>query len=140
MVRALEVIELTGRPFTAHLPSYTAWRPLKIIGLRPDLTALDRVIDLRVKRMMTDGLIDEVRQLAAAGLRRGKTASRAIGYREALEVLDGKLTAAQAEAQIALSTRRLARRQMKWFRRDTRIHWLDAAAPDLLTQATTVLQ
>jgi tRNA dimethylallyltransferase len=140
LVRALEVIELTGRPFAARLPEPTAWRPLRMIGLTRGLAELDRAIESRVAAMMRAGLIDEVRQLESQGLRRGRTASRAIGYREGLDVLDGKLTLDQAEAQIALATRRLARRQLKWFRRDPRIRWLDAGAPDLTTQALAALE
>ncbi|MDR2567048.1 MAG: tRNA (adenosine(37)-N6)-dimethylallyltransferase MiaA [Bifidobacteriaceae bacterium] len=140
IARALEVIELTGRPFGAHLPAYTAWRPLRIIGLRRDLAELDALIDRRVGGMMRAGLMEEVARLDARGLRRGRTASRAIGYREGLAVLDGELGADQAESQIALATRQLARRQLKWFRRDPRIVWLDAAAPDLTDQALAVLR
>jgi tRNA dimethylallyltransferase len=106
-----------------------------MLGLTRDLAELDRLIEARVAGMMRAGLVEEVRALAAAGLREGRTASRAIGYREALAVIDGRLTADQAEAEIALATRRLARRQLKWFRRDPRVRWLDAGDPALFERA-----
>ncbi|MDR3107787.1 MAG: tRNA (adenosine(37)-N6)-dimethylallyltransferase MiaA [Bifidobacteriaceae bacterium] len=139
LVRALEVIDLTGRPFAAQLPPHSAWRPVKIIGLRRDLAELDQLINQRVAAMMRAGLLDEVARLAERGLRGGRTASRAIGYREGLAVLDGQLTAVQAEAAVALATRQLARRQLKWFRRDPRIRWLDASQPGLVERALDAL-
>ncbi|MDR0593016.1 MAG: tRNA (adenosine(37)-N6)-dimethylallyltransferase MiaA [Bifidobacteriaceae bacterium] len=139
LVRALEVIELTGRPFTARLPDHTSWRPVRLVGLRLDLAELDRRIDRRARAMIEGGLLDEVARLVAAGLRDGRTASRAIGYRQGLAVLDGLATPAQAQAEIALATRRLARRQLKWFRRDPRIVWLDAAGPDLAGRTLAAL-
>ncbi|MDR1512510.1 MAG: tRNA (adenosine(37)-N6)-dimethylallyltransferase MiaA [Propionibacteriaceae bacterium] len=140
LVRALEVIELTGGPFSAHLPPHTSWRPVKIIGLSREVAELDQVIDQRVRAMMRAGLLDEVASLEAVGLRRGRTAARAIGYREGLAVLDRELSADQAEALIAQATKQLARRQLKWFRRDPRIVWLDAAAPDLADRASALLR
>jgi tRNA dimethylallyltransferase len=139
LVRALEVIELTGRPFAARLPEPVAWRPVKLIGLTCELVELDRLIERRTEAMMRAGLLDEVAALARRGLRSGRTASRAIGYREGLAVLDGELTPEAAADQIALATKRLARRQLKWFRRDHRVRWLDAGAPDLLTRALAAL-
>ncbi|MDR1441212.1 MAG: tRNA (adenosine(37)-N6)-dimethylallyltransferase MiaA [Bifidobacteriaceae bacterium] len=140
LVRALEVIELTGRPFAAQLPSFTAWRPLRIIGLNMELDRLDRLIEARTAQMMEDGLIEEVRGLAASGLREGRTAARAIGYREALDVLDGALDPLQARERIALATRRLARRQLKWFRRDPRIIWFAADRPRLAAEVLASLR
>jgi tRNA dimethylallyltransferase len=139
LVRALEAVELTGAPFAARLPPHTAWRPVALIGLDRPLAELDRRIDERAARMMRTGLVEETRSLVGQGLRRGRTARRAIGYREALEVIDGELDAAEAVAKIALATRQLARRQRKWFRRDPRITWLDATASDLTDRALAAL-
>jgi len=126
LVRALEVIELTGRPFEAQMPVPQAWRPVSYVGLDLDNEQLDAHIAQRVDQMWRDGLLAEVARLERLGLRRGKTAACAIGYRESLKVLDGELSGAEARAGIAQATRQLARRQRKWFRRDPRITWLDA--------------
>lgn len=126
IVRALEVIALTGRPYSASLPRYEYELPTVQIGLRLPKDELDRRISARAQAMFDGGLVEEVRALQAQGLREGKTARRATGYAQALAVLDGDLTWAEAIAQTATATRQLARRQIKWFRRDPRIHWLDA--------------
>ncbi|MDR1824977.1 MAG: tRNA (adenosine(37)-N6)-dimethylallyltransferase MiaA [Bifidobacteriaceae bacterium] len=139
LVRALEVIEITGRPFSAHLPAYTPWRPLHLVGLDLDNNVLDQRISQRATAMMAAGLVEEAARLADQGLRAGKTASRAIGYSQALAVLDGLLDLGQATDQIALATRQLSRRQRKWFRRDPRITWLDGAGQSVVDQALAVL-
>ncbi|MDR1295498.1 MAG: tRNA (adenosine(37)-N6)-dimethylallyltransferase MiaA [Bifidobacteriaceae bacterium] len=126
IVRALEVIEVTGRPFAARLPRYVYAAPAVQLGVDGDAAAVDEAIDARVRRMLADGLIEEVEALAAAGLREGRTASRATGYAQGLAVIDGKMTRAEAGEAIALATRQLARRQRKWFRRDPRVVWIDA--------------
>jgi tRNA dimethylallyltransferase len=138
IVRALEVIEITGRPFSATMPSREYVRPTVALGLRLDRPALDERIATRVVRMWEEGLLDEVRSLEAAGLREGRTASRALGYAQALAQLDGTLTQAQAQEQTVALTRRFARRQESWFTPDPRITWLDAGAPDLLETALRV--
>jgi tRNA dimethylallyltransferase len=135
VVRALEVIELTGRPFTATLPTGQPAIPALRVGLRLEREELDARIDRRVQTMWAAGLVDEVKTLEAAGLREGRTASRALGYAQVLALLDGDLDDAQARADTARATRKLARRQEAWFRRDPGTLWLDAAAPDLLEQA-----
>jgi tRNA dimethylallyltransferase len=140
IVRALEVIEITGTPFTATLPERRDVYPSVQIGLdvpRPDL---DARIDERVRRMWAAGLIDEVRQLAELGLREGVTASRALGYAQVLRLLDGDLTEAEALEDTQRTTRRFARRQHTWFARDPRIHWLPYDAPDLADRAREVLE
>lgn len=135
IVRALEVIELTGRPFSASLPVPGPPRyGTVLIGLDLDTAALDTRVDARVERMFAAGLPCEVRELEHRGLREGRTASRALGYQQVLAAFDrGRdnpdLTAAAAET--ARATRRFVRRQRSWFRRDARITWLDAARPDL---------
>ncbi len=145
IVRALEVGALTGRPFTAFLP-----RPLYAdvstvqIGLRRDRALLHERIAVRVDRMIERGLLEEIRALREQGLDRGLTARRAIGYEQGLAVLDGALDCAQAIQDTVTGTRRLVRKQDTWFRRDARVHWLDAdedadGAP-LLTRALAVLE
>ncbi len=124
VVRALEVIELTGRPFSASLPTREYELPTVTIGLLIPRPELDARIATRVHRMWETGLLDEVRQLDTAGLRMGRTAAKALGYSQALAHLDGLLTAEQAVEDTISSTRRFARRQESWFRPDPRIHWL----------------
>ena len=138
VVRALEVIELTGRPFSATLPSGEYVRPSVQIGLVADREELDRRIAIRVERMWAAGLVDEVATLAAAGLREGRTASRALGYAQVLALLAGTRTDAEARADTIRATQRFARRQESWFRRDRRIVWLPSGAPELLDRAVDV--
>jgi len=141
IVRALEVIELSGRPFSATLPDYDSGRPAVQIGLRLPRPELDRRIEARVDRMWRQGFEAEVRGLERAGLRAGKTASRALGYQQMLRYLDGDWTLDQARAETVRATRRFARRQESWFRRDPRITWLSAApdAGELPTRALSVI-
>jgi tRNA dimethylallyltransferase len=139
IVRALEVIELSGRPFSATLPGYDSGRPAVQVGLTVDRPELERRIGERVDRMWAAGFEAEVRALAAVGLRDGRTASRALGYQQALRVLDGEWTAQQAREETARATRRFARRQESWFRRDPRITWL-APGRDLTARALALLQ
>ncbi|HXP20897.1 MAG TPA: tRNA (adenosine(37)-N6)-dimethylallyltransferase MiaA [Streptosporangiaceae bacterium] len=127
IVRALEVIELSGRPFTATLPDYASVLPTTQLGLDVPRAELDRWIAARVSRMWQDGLVDEVRRLITAGLRSGRTASRALGYAQVLRRLDGEWTEPEARDQTIRATRRFARRQESWFRRDPRVRWLPAA-------------
>ena len=138
LVRALEVHRLTGRPFSSFMPrrEYAAdVLPAVQIGLSIDRPVLHERIAARVDAMMAAGLLDEVRGLTANGLRDGPTASRAIGYREMLAVLDGELTESAASEQTIVTTRRFARRQETWFRADPRVRWLPADAPDLVQRA-----
>jgi tRNA dimethylallyltransferase len=129
IVRALEVIEISGRPFTATMPAYEQNRPAVQIGLALPRPELDRRIAARVDRMWRAGLEAEVRTLAGRGLRGGRTASRALGYRQLLRYLDGEWTLDEARLETIKATRRFARRQESWFRRDPRVHWLDAGQP-----------
>lgn len=135
VVRALEVMELTGRPFSATMPQRQHVQPTVVIGLALPRPVLDERIDARVEAMWRQGLVEEVRVLDHAGLREGGTASRALGYAQALAQLDGELTEAQAREQTAAATRRLARRQESWFRPDPRTTWLDPRQPDLVEMA-----
>ncbi len=128
IVRALEVIEITGRPFTANLPAPAPPRYCSVLlGLDLPTELLDARIGERVTAMFDAGLVDEVRTLSAAGLRAGRTASRAVGYQQVLAALDGECGWEQAAQDTARATRRLVRRQRSWFHRDDRIRWLDAA-------------
>jgi tRNA dimethylallyltransferase len=144
IVRALEVIELTGGLFTARMPSFESIYPSVQLALEhPDLESRVR---LRVERMMTGGLLDEVRRLLPLGLRDSPTAGKALGYQQLLAVLDddGNLSGdlgdlARAVELTVSRTWRFVRRQRSWFRRDPRLHWLDAAAPDLLDRALALL-
>ena len=140
VVRALEVVEITGRPFSATMPrpGPARWGTVQI-GLDLEPVALDARVDVRVARMFAGGLVDEVRSLAARGLRSGRTASRALGYQQILAALDAGQDPITAAEPIAGATRRFVRRQRSWFRRDARISWLDAARPDLLDAALDVL-
>ena len=135
IVRALEVIEISGRPFTATMPTYQQNRPAVQIGLTLPRPELDHRIAARVDRMWQAGLEAEVRGLAAQGLREGRTASRALGYQQLLRYLDGEWTLDEARRQTIKATKRFARRQESWFRRDPRITWLDATSPTLLPEA-----
>jgi tRNA dimethylallyltransferase len=137
IVRALEVIELTGRPFSATLPAYEYALPAVQIGLDCDRAELDARITARAERMWDGGLLDETAGLAA---RMGRTARAAVGYAQALAVLAGELDEAEAREGTATATRRLARRQMTWFGRDPRVHWLPAGAPDLAERALALVE
>ena len=125
IVRALEVIEITGRPFSASLPRYEDIAPTIHLALRCQRALLDLRISARARAMFEGGLVEEAEALVAEGLREGETASRAIGYAQALAVIDGRLSVDEAVASTALATRQLASRQIKWFRRDPRVHWID---------------
>ncbi|GGB17564.1 tRNA dimethylallyltransferase [Flexivirga endophytica] len=140
IVRALEVIELTGEPFSATMPTREFVSPAVMLGLQIDRPTLHDRIGVRIERMWHDGLLDEVRGLDRIGLREGRTASRAIGYAQALQQLDGILTETQAQAETATLTRKFARRQQSWFGPDPRIHWLPYDAPDLLDRALATVR
>jgi tRNA dimethylallyltransferase len=139
IVRALEVIEISGRPFSATMPAYRQNRPAVQIGLTLPRSELDRRIAARVDRMWQAGLEGEVRSLTAQGLREGRTASRALGYQQLLRYLDGEWTLDEARRQTIKATRRFARRQESWFRRDPRVIWLDATKETLFTDASAMV-
>ncbi len=144
IVRALEVIEITGKPFMARMPGFDSIYPGVQLGLdRPDL---DDRVRLRVHRMIELGLVEEVRELLPLGLRGSPTAAKALGYQQLLEVIsdDGSIGAGPGSLEQAVEltvrgTLRFVRRQRSWFRRDPRIHWLDGSASDLVEQAEAVL-
>lgn len=127
VIRALEVATLTGS-FSASLPERRYLRPTAQLGLRADTATLDGRIDERCRRMWEGGLLDETRRLLEAGLRDGKTASRAIGYSEGIRCIEGEMDQRDAVESTSLRTRRLARRQARWFNPDPRISWIDLDA------------
>lgn len=139
IVRALEVLELSGQPFSATLPSYEAVYDAVQIGVDLPRDLLDERITARVAGMWRAGLVAEVAGLAEAGLRDGRTASRALGYAQVLRFLDGQWSQEEAAAETVKATRRFARRQLSWFRRDPRITWLPAGEPDLAGRAMATI-
>jgi len=140
VVRALEVIELTGRPFSATLPKPDYAVPAVQIGLTAPRDVLDERIAARVEAMWAAGLVDETLRLVAEGLLDGRTAPRALGYAQVLRMFEGELDDVTARADTILTTRKFARRQESWFNRDPRIHWLPFDAPDLLDQALALIR
>ena len=139
IVRALEVVELTGQPFAASAPSIGAPRwDTAIVGLDWATTVLDQRLTLRTDGMFADGLVEEVRALLGRGLRDGVTASRALGYAQVIDDLDSGGDGAAAREPTFIKTRRYVRRQRSWFRRDHRITWLDGAADDTVDEALRV--
>ncbi len=144
VVRALEVVRLTGRPFSATLPGHEyayeeGVTPCVQLGVDVPRAVLRERIAARVDRMWTAGLVDEVRALEAAGLRRGRTASRALGYAQVLRHLAGEDTEDEAREETVRATRRFARRQDAWFRRDPRVRWLPYDADDLVERAVATV-
>ncbi len=140
LVRALEVMAVTGRPFSATMPVPGPPRYRAVLAsLDRDTQALDERLELRVTAMIDGGFLDEVRRLAAIGLRDGVTASRALGYPQLLAVLDGSADLATAVAETVRLTRRFVRRQRSWFGRDRRMVRLDAGSPDVADQLAALV-
>ncbi|GAA3599669.1 tRNA (adenosine(37)-N6)-dimethylallyltransferase MiaA [Kribbella ginsengisoli] len=141
IVRALEVIEITGGPYVATLPEHTYVYPGAVqLGLDVPRPVLDERIDRRVDRMFDNGFVDEVEDLLGKGLLDGRTANRALGYSQVIALLRGELSETEARQRTAQATRRFARRQDSWFRKDPRITWLPWDAPDLVDQALRVIR
>ena len=140
VVRALEVIELTGRPFSSFMPVREYFQPAVQIGLRVDRPVLHERLARRVDAMVEQGLLEEVRRLEPAGLRTGRTASRALGYAQFLSVLDGQSSVEAAAESTVVATRQFARRQETWFRADPRIQWLDFDDPALTARAAAAVR
>lgn len=140
-VRALEIVKLTGEPFAAALPEVPEdWQPVLEIGINGPREDLVQRLEKRVHKMWQLGLVDEVRSLIPVGVREGKTSSRAIGYTQALAQIDGAMTEAEAISDTVRLTQKYARRQMSWFRRDKRIHWLDYQDAQLNSQAAGLVR
>lgn len=140
IVRALEVIEITGRPFSASMPRPGPARyGTVLVGIDREPGELNERVEARVDRMFDGGLVDEVRLLAGKGLREGKTASRALGYQQVLTALDEDGDFASAAAATKQATRRFVRRQRSWFRRDRRIRWFDGTDQDVAERVLSVV-
>jgi tRNA dimethylallyltransferase len=140
IVRALEVIEITGEPFSANLPKPGPARyGTVVIGVDRAPEELDERVNERVRLMFGAGLVDEVRALLERGLRDGKTASRALGYQQVIAELDGEGDFEAAAAATAQATRRFVRKQRSWFRRDRRVHWFDGAEAGLAARVLDTL-
>jgi tRNA dimethylallyltransferase len=140
IVRALEIVMITGEPFAASLPDeIDSWQPVLEFGLRMEREKLLPRLEMRVHKMWEAGLVEEVASLIPAGFRDSKTASVAIGYAQALGELDGELTREEAITSTVQLTQRYARRQVSWFKRDDRIHWLEASDKDLLAKAVELM-
>lgn len=140
VIRALEVIEITGKPFGAGLDAeHRPWQERTLVfGLHRERDELVTALDKRVRSMWDRGFVDEVRSLIPQGIESGVTASKAIGYQQILEYLAGELSEEDAIESTQSLTRRYARRQVSWFRRDQRTQWLtsgDSTAPDLVGNA-----
>jgi tRNA dimethylallyltransferase len=132
IVRALEIVTLTGEPFAAALPDeMDSWQEVLEIGLRMDREILVARLEQRVRLMWESGMVSETQNLIAQGLRESVTAGYAIGYAQALAQIDGELDQEQAIESTTKLTQKYARRQMSWFKRDTRINWLDALDPEV---------
>jgi tRNA dimethylallyltransferase len=141
VVRALEVVALTGRPFSASLPRLEYADALTVqIGVDIDRPTLDERIARRVEEMFAGGFVEEVEALLARGLAEGRTASRAIGYREVMGYLAGDRSLAEAIEQTTVATRRFARRQDAWFRKDPRIVWVAHDDPDRVDKAVEAVE
>jgi tRNA dimethylallyltransferase len=137
VIRALEVIKLSGKSYSASLPEPTYRRPTIQIAIDIPRAELARRIELRVANMWQQGLVDEVRELIKGELSR--TARVAIGYKQVIDYLDGLLTEDQAKAEIIFLTNRYAKKQGTWFRRDKRIHWLKDE-PNLVARALELVR
>ena len=135
IIRALEVHQITGRPFSCFMPQREYFQPALQIGLAVDREELRHRLAQRVHGMVDSGLLAEVQRLDAQGLRQGKTAPRALGYSQFLRVIDGEWSVPEAVEDTIVATRQFARRQLTWFRGDPRIHWLDWQDPGLVAKA-----
>ncbi len=126
VIRALEVIKITGKPFTANLPREESSRYpyAKQFGLVMDRDSLSERISLRVDRMWEKGFVQEVKKLLTAGIMQGTTAQRALGYAQVIAQIEGKVTQEEAQEETKRATRQYARRQETWFSRDERITWI----------------
>ena len=138
IVRALEVNEITGKAFNAKLPEPSPIFSDVRIALDIPRDLLDQRIIDRVHQMFEDGFVDEVNRIEK-NLRLGKTAFRALGYSQVLSLLSGEISEDEAITLTINATKKFARRQLSWFRRDPLIHWLDATSPDLFAQSLRLI-
>ncbi|MET1059756.1 MAG: tRNA (adenosine(37)-N6)-dimethylallyltransferase MiaA [Nocardioides sp.] len=141
LVRALEVVAITGRPFSASLPTPEYVDPATVqVGVDIDRSTLHARIEARVRAMFAAGFVEEVAGLLDEGLEEGRTAARAIGYPEVAEYLRGELTLDEAVERTVTATRRFARRQDAWFRKDPRVVWVGYDDPDRLDHALAAVR
>lgn len=141
IVRALEIVTITGEPFAAALPEkIESWQPVLEIGLKIERDQLLPRLEQRVQQMWQGGLLAEVESLIPKGLKESKTAAVAIGYAQALSQLEGIYSQEEAIAQTVQLTQRYARRQVSWFKRDDRIHWLDALDADFANKSFNLIE
>lgn len=140
IVRALEVFELTGRPFSSFMPDRQYVSPTIQIGINGNRSQLHDRLAQRVDAMVEHGLLDEVNRLIPLGLREGRTAVKALGYQQFLRVIDGELSAAQAAELTTIATRQFARRQITWFDADARVNWLDWEQKDLVSAGVELVR
>lgn len=138
-IRAVEVHETSGRAFSSYMPRRQYFQPALQIGLNLDRALLHERLAARVHLMDEQGLEEEVRQLIERGLREGKTASRAIGYQQYIDLIDGKLTRETAIEQTIVATRKFARRQITWFSADDRVAWLDPTESGIIDRAMALI-
>lgn len=134
VVRALEVIELTGQKYSSSLPEPKYWKPTLQLGIEISRDELRQRVIARCQKMWRDSILEEASALKRSGVLLGRTARMAIGYSQAYRQLAGEISEAEAIAETVSLTMRYARRQMSWFRRDKRIHWMQTG-PGLLDQA-----
>ncbi|MFW0121645.1 tRNA (adenosine(37)-N6)-dimethylallyltransferase MiaA [Rothia sp. CCM 9419] len=145
LVRALEVWEISGRPFSSFMPEREYYQPAVQVGINCDRSQLHQRLEARVEKMVQRGLVDEVRTLESLGLREGKTSSRAIGYREFLRLIEAESSASksysleQAMMDTTTATRQFARRQITWFNADPRVRWLEGDTCEKLAQTQQLL-
>ncbi|ALV47392.1 tRNA dimethylallyltransferase [Arthrobacter alpinus] len=139
VVRALEVHQITGRPFSSFMPERDYVSPTVQIGLNGDRAELHERLAARVHTMVEQGLEHEVQSLIPAGLREGRTAQMALGYQQFLRVIDGESTVKNASEETIVATRQFARRQLTWFRADPRVNWLNWAQGDLSATAAALV-
>lgn len=136
VIRAIEIVRITGKPFSASLPEEPVeWKESTQLGLRAPREVLVKRLEQRVHKMWQQGVVAEVQGLMSHGLREAKTASRAIGYAQAIAQLDGVISETEAIEDTVRLTQKYARRQMSWLNRDKRINWLDFDDPNLLEAA-----
>ena len=141
IVRALEVVEITGKPFTASLPVQEYADPHSVqVGVAIERADLEPRIARRVDEMFDAGFVEEVARLLDRGLAEGRTASRAIGYQQVIAHLEGRLSLDEARERTVIATRQFARRQMAWWKADPRITWVPYDAPDRVDQALATIR
>ena len=140
VIRALEVVRLTGGPYTPRFPRHTSFYPnVSVFATTRRTDLLDQAIRARAERMVDDGLIEETRALLDRGLAQGPTAPRATGYSQAIAVIEGRLDRREAAQAIAQAARRLAKKQTTWFTADPRVRWIDLSDGDVCGAATRIL-